>query len=88
MVAMGEYCYNTSFQMALKAAPFQVVYGWVPLALISYEPGLAKLPAVDRQLMDRDAFLVHIKDWLLHTQDLMRAQHDRHHREVEFQVRD
>jgi len=86
VVAVGEYCYNTSFQTALKASPFQVVYGRVPLALISYEPGLAKLPAVDRQLMDRDAFLVNIKDWLLHTQDLMRAQHDRHHRHVEFQV--
>jgi hypothetical protein len=36
--------------------------------------------------MDRDAFLVDIKDWLLHTQDLMRAQHDRHHWHVEFQV--
>jgi len=84
----AEYCYNTSFQTALKTTPFQVVYGRLPPSLLSNEPGLAKLPAVDRQLMDRDEFLVDIRDRLLHAQDLMRAQHDRHHREVEFQVRD
>jgi len=84
----AEYCYNTSFQTALKTTPFQVVYGRLPPSLLSNEPGLAKLPAVDRQLMDRDEFLADIRDRLLHAQDLMWAQHDRHHREVEFQVRD
>jgi len=80
----AEFCYNTSFQTTLKTTPFQVVYGRSPPTLLSYEPGLTKFPAVDKQVRDRDAFLADIKDRLLHVQDIMWAQHDRHHRHVEF----
>lgn len=62
----AEFCYNTSFQTAIKTTPFEVVYGRPPPTLISYEPGLGKVPAVDRQLQDRDVFLAEIKDRLLH----------------------
>jgi hypothetical protein len=62
----AEYCYNTSFQTALKSTPFKVVYGRDPPAIMPYQPGIAKVPAVDRQLQDRDEFLVDIRDRLLH----------------------
>jgi hypothetical protein len=83
-----EYCYNTSFQTALRATPFQVVYGREPPSLITYEPGLSKVPAVDQQLRDRDAFLADIRDRLLHAQEFMKAQYDSAHRQVEFAVGD
>jgi hypothetical protein len=53
----AEFCYNTSYQTALKCSPFRVVYGRDPPALISYTLGAAWVMAVDRQLQDRDTFL-------------------------------
>jgi hypothetical protein len=45
-----EYCYNTSYQTIIRCAPFQVVYGRESPVLIAYQPGLAKVAAVDKQL--------------------------------------
>lgn len=42
-----EFYYNTSFQSSLKMTPFQVIYGRASPALISYNPGVAKVVAVD-----------------------------------------
>ena len=42
-----EYCYNTSFHTALRATPFEVVYGRSPLPLLPYTPGTAREEAAD-----------------------------------------
>jgi hypothetical protein len=39
-----------------------VVYGRSPPSLVSYLPGSACVAAVDRQLRDRDKFLLNIHD--------------------------
>ena len=56
----AEYCFNTSYQSSLKATPFQVVYGREPPTLLAYQPGSARVAAVDRQLKDRDEFIADI----------------------------
>lgn len=43
----AEYCYNTSFQTALKTTPFQVVYGRDPPPMIRYEAGFSRVVALD-----------------------------------------
>jgi hypothetical protein len=83
-----EYCHNTSYQSALKTTTFHVVYGRKPPALISYQQGRSRVPAVDRQLQDQDVFLTDIRDRLLYAQELMKNQYDRGHREVSFEVGD
>ena len=80
----AEFCYNSSFQTSLGTSPFHVVYGQAPPATITYDHGLARLPAVDQQLRDRDEFLVEIRDRLEQAQQLYKAQYDKHHRELEF----
>jgi len=84
----AEYCFNTSYQSALRTTPFQVVYGREPPALASYQPGLARVVAVDKQLQHRDAFLSDIRERLLQAQDYMKTSHDKLHREVAFEVDD
>ena len=84
----AEYCYNTSFQTAIRCSPFRVVYGRDPPALISYQPGAAKVAAVDKQLLERDQFLEEIKDRLLQAQGTMKAFQDQQRREVSFEVGD
>jgi hypothetical protein len=65
-----------------------VVYGRDPPPLLPYQPGAAKVQALDRQLQDRDAFLLEIRDRLLHAQELMKVQHDSKHRPAEYAVGD
>ena len=84
----AEYCYNTSYQTALKTTPFEVVYGRSPPTLASYRPGLARVVALDRQLYERDVFLTDIRDRLHQAQDIMKETADRSRRFVEFAVGD
>lgn len=44
----AEFCYNTSYQTALQTTPFRVVYGHDPPSLLSYEPGLSRVMALDK----------------------------------------
>jgi hypothetical protein len=80
----AEYCFNTSYQTALGATPFQVVYGRPPPPMVSFQSGATKVPAMDRQLQDRDTFLAEIHERLLQAQARMKMAHDKGHRHVEF----
>jgi len=84
----AEYCFNTSYQTSLKATPFQVIYGREPPTLLTYQPGSARVAAVDRQLRDRDEFLAEIQDRLLLAQDVMKNTYDQAHRDLQFAVDD
>jgi hypothetical protein len=82
----AEYCYNTSFQSALKETPFHVVYGRAPPPLIPFQAGAARVVAVDKQLKEHNELLSEIKDSLRQDQDLMKNAHDAKHRPLEFEV--
>lgn len=82
----AEFCYNSSYQTALKCTPFRVVYGRDPPTLLTYEPGVARVAAVDSQLHARDEFLSEIRERLLQAQHRMKEQYDTHHRNVSFSV--
>jgi hypothetical protein len=66
-----------SYQTAIRCSPFQVVYGREPPALIAYQPGLAKVAAVDKQLQDRDKFLREIMARLVQAQVTMKNVQDK-----------
>jgi transposase InsO family protein len=80
----AEFCYNSSYQQAIKTSPFELVYGRPPPSVRSYTPGEARLPAVERALKDRDEFLAEVKDRLEQAQQHYKAVYDRSHRPVEF----
>lgn len=65
-----------------------MVYGREPPALIFYQPDVARVAAVDKQLVERDEFLFQIRDRLLQAQSAMKAVQDRSRREVEFEAGD
>ena len=46
-LAWVEYCYNTSYQSALRTTRFQVVDGWPPPASIPYTIGLARTDTME-----------------------------------------
>ena len=82
----AEFCYNTSHHSALQSTPFRVVYGRDPPALMSYAPGLARVAAVDQQLMQRDEFLAEVRERLLQAQDYMKTAHDKNYRDLSYDV--
>jgi hypothetical protein len=84
----AEFCYNSSYQIALQATPFQGVYGRQPPAPLKYETGTSHVAAVDVQLRDRDEFLQQIWERLLLSQDAMKAQSDSKRRALEFAIGD
>jgi hypothetical protein len=53
----AEFCYNSSYQTALRTTLFQVVYGRSPPSIIKYQDGSSRVLAVDEQMCDRDEFL-------------------------------
>jgi hypothetical protein len=69
----AEFCYNTSFQTALRCSPFKVVYGREPPALLPYHPGTSQVAAVGKQLQARDEFLADICDRLIQSQVTMKS---------------
>ena len=81
-----EYCYNTSFHTALRATPFEVVYGRPPPPILPYRPGTARTEAADALLRGRDEMLAEVRQRLVQAQQLAKRYYDAHHREVEFDV--
>jgi hypothetical protein len=55
----------TSYQSALQTTPFKVVFGRDLPSLVSYQPGIARVIALDKQLQHRDEFLSEIRKRLL-----------------------
>jgi hypothetical protein len=79
----AEFCYN-SYHSALKATPFQVVYGREPPPVPPYQVGNAQIETVDVMLAERDEFLSEIKTRLTQAQEYARRHYDAHHRDLEF----
>jgi hypothetical protein len=82
----AEFCYNSSYHSALRATPFQVVYGREPPS--PYQVGTAQTETVDSMLADRDEFLLEVRTRLTQAQDYARRYYDGHHRALEFQQGD
>jgi hypothetical protein len=53
----AEFCYNSSYHLALRMTPFELVYGRKPPPLVPYSQGTTLVDVVDSRLVDRDALL-------------------------------
>jgi hypothetical protein len=85
-LSWAEYCYNMSFHSALRATPFEVVYGRPPQPILPYRAGSARTEAVATLLRGRDAILTEARQRLIQAQQLARKYYDANHRELEFDV--
>jgi hypothetical protein len=85
---LNEYCYNTSYNSALKTTPFQVVYGRAPPGIPAYQPGSATTDTVDGLLAEREEFLTEVRTRLTQAQEYARKYYDAHHRDLKFQEGD
>jgi hypothetical protein len=62
---LAEWWYKTSYHMATRMNPFEVVYGQNPPSVLSYSPGFSKVQAVDQTLTVREAVLCTLEENLV-----------------------
>jgi hypothetical protein len=87
-LAWAEYWYNTNYHASLKSTPFEALYGRVPPVLIKGDVSLSAVEEVNKLTAERNVMLREMQEQLLKAQDQMRAQANKHRREVEYQVGD
>jgi hypothetical protein len=87
-LSWAEYCYNTSYHMALCATPFEVVYGRPPPPLLSHALDNEASEEASQLLRDRDSFLADIRGRLLQARNYAKHYYDCRPRELEFAVGD
>ncbi|WVZ51723.1 hypothetical protein U9M48_002838 [Paspalum notatum var. saurae] len=78
----AKYCYNTSFHSALRATPFEVVYGQPPPPI----PGTARTETANALLRNRGEILAEARQHLLQAKQLSKKYYDASHRDLELQV--
>ena len=87
-LSWAEYCYNTSYHSALRATPFEVVYGRPPPPILPVDPETARTVAAGDLIRTRDEMLAEVRQRLLQAQQTAKHYYDDHHREAEFAVGD
>ena len=87
-LSWAEYCYNTSYHSALRATPFEVVYGRPPPPILPVDPETARTEVAGDLIRTRDEMLAEVRQRLLQAQQLAKHYYDDHHREAEFAVGD
>ncbi|GAU48626.1 hypothetical protein TSUD_405850 [Trifolium subterraneum] len=87
-LAWAEYWYNTNYHASLKSTPFEALYGRSPPVLIRGNMNLSAVEEVNKLTTERNVMLREMQEQLLRAQDVMRAQANKHRREVEYQVGD
>jgi len=85
---LAEWWYNTTFHTAIKATPYEIVYGQPPPIHLSYLPGESSIELVDRSLLKREQMLKVIKFHLKRAQESMKQLANRHKSERGFMIGD
>nr|GEV96421.1 hypothetical protein [Tanacetum cinerariifolium] len=75
---------NESRESNFGTVPTMLLYGRLPPKLVPYISGTASVQEVDEYLQDCDSLLKHLRKNLLNAQDHMKANSNRHHRDLEF----
>lgn len=86
-ISWVEFCYNTSFDLAIKMSPFQALYGSQPPTPLTYLRGTTNSPEVTL-LVSRDELLKELKQNLSVAQSQMKLQVDKHRKGMELAVGD
>jgi len=73
-----EWFYNTSNHTAIKASPFEIMYGQPTPIHLPYLPGESKVELVNRSLAKREEMLKILKFHLRRAQDRMRQTANEH----------
>jgi hypothetical protein len=87
-LSLAEWAYNTSVHTSTKLSPFEVVYGYPPPRMMTFEHGSTKVQVVENELKSRDFILKLLQENLEDAQARMKMFADQHRTLREFAVGD
>ena len=87
-LSWAEFWFNTTFNISAGMTPFKALYGRDPPTLIKGCTFTSKIDVVNQLLVARDVVLQELKQNLLKAQNLMKAQANKHRRQIDFEVGD
>nr|KYP76053.1 Retrovirus-related Pol polyprotein from transposon 17.6 [Cajanus cajan] len=79
---MAEWWYNTTYHIAIKATPYEIMYGQPPPIYLPYLPGESKVELVDRSLRKREEMWRH---YLLNRHFIVKTDHYNSHKHYKWQ---
>jgi len=85
---LGEYYYNTKFQMSLGMSPFRAPYGYDALTFFDLVFGDSRAPGAKDRVQESKDILRALKDNLQTTQNQQKIYAHRHRVERNFEVGD
>jgi len=87
-LALGEWCYNTTYHNTIKSNPCEVVYCQQPPLHLPYFPGESIIELIDKSLQKREKALKLIKFHMKRVQNRMKQQVDKHISDITFEIGD
>lgn len=87
-LSWAEWSYNTSYHTSAKFSPFELVYGYPPPHIATYESGTTKIDLVEQSLVASNKLLSMLKTNLEVARNRMKVQVDKHRTERELDIGD
>src|SRR4051812_17599788 len=88
MASLAEWWNNTNYHSSTHTTPFEIVYGQPPPIHFPYLPNSAANLNVDRTLLAREEAIKLLKFHLLHAQNRMIQEADKHRTDRIFAIGD
>ncbi|GJT20375.1 retrotransposon-related protein [Tanacetum coccineum] len=85
---LAELGYNSNYHSAIKATPFEALYGQPPHVHVPYMGGMSRVDAMDRTHVAREKVVRLLKFHLERAQNRMKQQTDKHRSERVLEVGD
>ncbi|KAH9302443.1 hypothetical protein KI387_014026 [Taxus chinensis] len=85
---MGEYCYNTTYQMSIGMTPFRALYGYDAMSFADLVLSDSRAPKAQDWLQENQDILRALKENLQKAQNQQKVYADRHRVERSFEVGD
>lgn len=86
MVALAEFCYNTTPHMSTKMTPFQALYGRSPPPLVRVGHNTTMVDSLEQMLRERDTVLDDLRANMIRSQRKMKKAADNKRRDEQFNV--
>ena len=85
---MDEWWHDMIYHSSVKMTPYEAMYGWKPLSMISYIPSTWGVHILDDALHTKNNILHILKDNMILSQNKMNQHVDKHRSKHSFEVGD
>ena len=85
---MDEWWHDMIYHSSVKMTPYEAMYGWKPLSMISYIPSTSRVQVLDDALDTKNNILHILKDNMILSQNKMNQHVYKHPSKHSFELCD